>query len=132
MLDNVASGLTHSLRAGVLAQIVGSPLARREKRAVEERAEEAIAFFHLDSYRDRPVGGLPYGVQKRVELARALIARPHPLLLDEPMAGITLTEKRELTGWISASTTGRWRFPACSSAFSTCSRRRWPGRWSRR
>ncbi|WP_298371364.1 ABC transporter ATP-binding protein [Azospirillum sp.] len=102
VLDNVASGLTHSLRAGVLAQIVGSPLARREKRAVEERAEEAIAFFHLDTYRDRPVGGLPYGVQKRVELARALIARPHLLLLDEPMAGMTLTEKRELTGYIRA------------------------------
>ncbi len=102
VIDNVVAGLTHGLRAGVLAQIVATPRARRERAALYERAEEAIAFFHLDAHRDQPAGILPYGIQKRVELARALAGRPHLLLLDEPMAGMTLTEKRELTSYIRA------------------------------
>ncbi|MFD1627696.1 ABC transporter ATP-binding protein [Azospirillum griseum] len=100
VLDNVAAGLTHRLRAGVLAQVIGLPTARRERADAYDRAEALLAFLHLEDARDRPVGTLPYGVQKRVELARALVARPRLLLLDEPMAGMTLTEKQELTGCI--------------------------------
>ncbi len=103
VLDNVAAGLTHRLRAGVLAQVIGLPTARRERADAYDRAEALLAFLHLEDARDRPVGTLPYGVQKRVELARALVARPRLLLLDEPMAGMTLTEKQELTGCIRAA-----------------------------
>nr|WP_271575056.1 ABC transporter ATP-binding protein [Bradyrhizobium sp. CCBAU 11361] len=97
VFDNVLMGLAHRVRTGFLRQIVGSPLARRieaENRAV---AEEVIGFLHLAEVRDRLAGTLPYGAQKRVELARALVAQPRLLLLDEPFAGVTLTEKRELS-----------------------------------
>lgn len=102
VLENVAAGLTFRLRAGALAQAVGLPAARRERAEVYDQAELLLAFLHLEPYRDRPAGDLPYGVQKRVELARALAPRPR-LLLDEPMAGMTLTEKRELAGYIRAA-----------------------------
>lgn len=97
VFDNVLMGLAYRVRAGFLREIVGSPLARRieaENRAV---AEAVIGFLHLSDVHDRIAGTLPYGVQKRVELARALVARPKLLLLDEPFAGATLTEKQELS-----------------------------------
>lgn len=103
VLDNAASALTFRRRAGVLAQMIGLPAARREEAEAYAQAEAALAFLHLEPYRDRPAGTLPYGVQKRVELARALASKPRLLLLDEPMAGMTLTEKRELTGYIRAA-----------------------------
>lgn len=103
VLDNVAAGLTHGLRAGVFAQVAGLPAARRERAAAYEQAERMLAFLHLEEVGGRPAGTLPYGIQKRVELARALVARPRLLLLDEPMAGMTLTEKRELSGYIRAA-----------------------------
>jgi branched-chain amino acid transport system ATP-binding protein len=97
VLDNVMMGLVHRRRAGFLRQIVGSPLAVREESESRAAAEEVIDFLHLTAERDRLAGGLPYGLQKRVELARALVARPKLLLLDEPFAGMTLTEKQELS-----------------------------------
>jgi branched-chain amino acid transport system ATP-binding protein len=57
----------------------------------------------LTSVRDRHVGQLPYGIQKRVEMARALVARPRILLLDEPMAGMTASEKSEMAGYVRAA-----------------------------
>ena len=98
--DNVVMGLSSEIRSGFLGQIIGSPRARREEQRHRAAADEIIAFLHLGEVVERPAGGLPYGIQKRVELARALVARPRVLLLDEPMAGMTLTEKRELTGFI--------------------------------
>ncbi|MDA9409747.1 MULTISPECIES: ABC transporter ATP-binding protein [unclassified Bradyrhizobium] len=97
VFDNVLMGLAHRVRAGFLRQIVGSPLARRVDAENRAAAEEAIGFLHLTAVRDRLAGALPYGLQKRVELARALVARPKLLLLDEPFAGVTLAEKRELS-----------------------------------
>lgn len=97
VFDNVVMGLAHRVRAGFLRQIVGSPLARRIEAENRAAAEEVIRFLHLDGVRDQIAGLLPYGVQKRVELARALVARPKLLLLDEPFAGVTLTEKNELS-----------------------------------
>jgi branched-chain amino acid transport system ATP-binding protein len=62
-----------------------------------------LQFLHLDQSADRPAGSLPYGLQKRVELARALVANPEILLLDEPMAGMTATEKKEMASFIRST-----------------------------
>jgi branched-chain amino acid transport system ATP-binding protein len=97
VLDNVMMGLVHRGRAGFLQQIAGSPRARREEAEKRDAAEEVIDFLHLTGAKERIAGTLPYGLQKRVELARALVARPKLLLLDEPFAGVTLTEKQELS-----------------------------------
>lgn len=103
VLDTVMAGLVHRQSAGLAAQIFGLPAARREAREHRERAEAVIASLDLADVRDRLAGTLPYGVQKRVELARALVARPRLLLLDEPMAGMTATEKQRMSGYIRAA-----------------------------
>ena len=90
VLDNVVMGLTDGVRSGFLGQILGLPLARRE--ALEAWRRAAVAA--------RPVAALPYGLQKRVELARALVAHPRLLLLDEPMAGMTASEKQAMSRFI--------------------------------
>ena len=74
--------------------------ARREDAEIGARVAEVAALLHLEPHLDRPAGKLPYGLQKRVELARALVARPELLLLDEPMAGMTATEKAEMAGFL--------------------------------
>ncbi|GLH75140.1 ABC transporter ATP-binding protein [Bradyrhizobium sp. SSBR45G] len=96
VFDNVLMGLAHRVRTGFIRQLVGSPLARRIEAENRAAAEEVIGFLHLAEVSDRVAGTLPYGLQKRVELARALVARPKLLLLDEPFAGVTLSEKQEL------------------------------------
>jgi branched-chain amino acid transport system ATP-binding protein len=101
--DTVTAGLVDGQSAGLAAQILGLPTARREARAHRERAGAVIARLDLDAVRDRLAGTLPYGVQKRVELARALVARPRLLLLDEPIAGMTATEKQRMSGDIRAA-----------------------------
>jgi branched-chain amino acid transport system ATP-binding protein len=97
VIDNVVMGLVHRRRAGFLRQIVGSRRARQEESESRAAAEEVIDFLHLAEVKEKIAGTLPYGLQKRVELARALVARPKLLLLDEPLAGMTLTEKEELS-----------------------------------
>jgi branched-chain amino acid transport system ATP-binding protein len=103
VLDNIVSGRVAERRANFSEQIVGAPRARREKDDARARANEIVDFFDLRGVRDRFVGTLAYGLQKRVELARALVARPKLLLLDEPMAGMTAAEKREMTGFVRAA-----------------------------
>jgi branched-chain amino acid transport system ATP-binding protein len=88
------------VRSSFLGQIFGIPAAAREEQRHRTAAAEIVEFLDLARVADRIAGGLPYGIQKRVELGRALVAKPKLLLLDEPMAGMTLTEKRELTGFI--------------------------------
>jgi branched-chain amino acid transport system ATP-binding protein len=100
VLDNVTAGLSFRGRAGLLAQVAGLPRARAERRQAREAAEQAIAFFHLEPYAARLAGTLPYGIQKRVELARAMVAHPRLLLLDEPMAGMQRGDKQELARYI--------------------------------
>ncbi|CAA2107605.1 Sulfate/thiosulfate import ATP-binding protein CysA [Methylobacterium bullatum] len=100
VLDTVTAGLVDRQSAGLGAQILGLPHARREARAYRERAEAVIALLDLDAYRDQLAGTLSYGVQKRVELARALAPTPRLLLLDEPMAGMTATEKQRMSEYI--------------------------------
>lgn len=97
VFDNVLMGLAHRVRSGFLRQVVGSPLSRRIEAENRSATNEIIEFLHLDHVQDSLAGTLPYGVQKRVELARALVGRPSLLLLDEPFAGVTQTEKQELS-----------------------------------
>jgi len=103
VLDNVATGRVATVKAGFLEQIVGFGRAGAEARDARGRADAIIAFLDLRAVRDRLVATLPYGLQKRVELARALVARPQLLLLDEPMAGMTATEKQEMSGFVRAA-----------------------------
>lgn len=102
VLDNVLVGRNHFLRAGVLSTCLywTGFGCRSEETAARAAAIEALVTLGLADVMDRPVADLPYGVQKRVELARAMVAEPKLLLLDEPMAGMTLNEKLELAGHI--------------------------------
>jgi branched-chain amino acid transport system ATP-binding protein len=98
--DNVASGLSFATRSTIFEQIFAVGRAAPEARSVREKTERALELLHLTPYRDRLVGGLPYGVQKRIELARAVVAEPRFLLLDEPMAGMTVDDKVEMTEFV--------------------------------
>jgi len=98
--DNVALGLSFAARATIFEQVLGLGRARSELADVKRRTEQALEWLHLEIYRDRLVGALPYGVQKRIELARAIVAEPHFLLLDEPLAGMTLDDKAEMSDFI--------------------------------
>ncbi|MEJ0093558.1 MAG: ABC transporter ATP-binding protein [Methylocella sp.] len=102
-IDNIVAGRVAAGRAGLLEQILGLSRARRERDDGRHRAESLLDFLDLGSIRDRLVGTLPYGVQKRVELARALVAQPSLLLLDEPMAGMTAGEKSEMAHFVRAA-----------------------------
>jgi len=103
VLENVVIGRAAVRHANFVEQIVRLGRARRERADAQRRAEEIIDFLDLRAVRDRWAGTLPYGLQKRVELARALVARPKVLLLDEPMAGMTATEKQEMTRFVRAA-----------------------------
>ncbi len=98
--DNIALGRVHAARASFAEQLLGWGRARREWNAAREEAREAIDLLGLAAVQDRLAGGLPYGLQKRVELGRALVARPGLLLLDEPLAGTTVSEKNEMAALI--------------------------------
>jgi branched-chain amino acid transport system ATP-binding protein len=107
VLDNVAVGLAGSARATFVEQIIGLGRAAAEAAETHQRALETIALLELAAVQDRLVGVLPYGLQKRVDLARALVSHPKIILLDEPMAGMTATEKRQMAQFIR---TARDRF----------------------
>lgn len=103
VVDNIVSGLAYRARSTLVEQVLGIGRAARETREARAAADEVIATLRLEAVRDRRAGTLPYGLQKRVELARALVARPRILLLDEPLAGMTATEKQEMAGFIRAA-----------------------------
>ena len=98
--DNVLQGLAHRRQTSLFSEVFGLPRARRETASHQQQANAVIDFFGLQPVADRPTGDLSYGLQKRAELARALVARPRLLLLDEPMAGMTLADKQRLSGLI--------------------------------
>ena len=98
--DNVAAGLSFASRSTIFEQVLGVGRARSEEAETRRRTDEALDLLHLEPYRDRLVGSLPYGVQKRIELARAAVAEPQFLLLDEPMAGMTMGDKAEMSEFI--------------------------------
>ena len=99
-LDNIMTGRTLHTRTNVLSQALYWGRALREEEAQRRRVEEVIDFLEIQSIRKTPVGRLPYGLQKRVELGRALAAEPELLLLDEPMAGMNVEEKEDMSRFI--------------------------------
>ncbi len=101
VLDNVKLGAHVHLRTNVFQALAYSPAARREERALREEVEKDILeFLEIEHLRRRTVGSLAYGLQKRVELARALAARPRLLLLDEPIAGMNEEETEDMARFI--------------------------------
>jgi branched-chain amino acid transport system ATP-binding protein len=100
VLENVIVGGQLKRQARLFAQALRTPRARREEIAARVQADRVIDLLGIARHRDTVVGELPYGVQKRVELARALVAEPKLVLLDEPMAGMTSEEKQEMSAFI--------------------------------
>jgi branched-chain amino acid transport system ATP-binding protein len=96
VLDNVRVGGHPQTRSDFFSDALHLPWVRREERALERSAREMIHYLDLDAVTDRRVADLPFGTQKRVELARALAARPKLLLLDEPAAGLNHHEVGDL------------------------------------
>ncbi|MEL6519659.1 MAG: ABC transporter ATP-binding protein [Pseudomonadota bacterium] len=100
VLDNMMTGrLIHS-KSNMLRQAIWSGAAEKEETAHREKVEQIIDFLEIQSIRKTPVGRLPYGLKKRVELGRALAAEPKLLLLDEPMAGMNVEEKEDMSRYI--------------------------------
>ena len=99
-LDNIMTGRMLKMRAGLLSQAVYWGPAQREELEHRAFCEKIIDFLEIQAIRKTPVGRLPYGMQKRVELGRALAAEPELLLLDEPMAGMNLEEKQDMCRFI--------------------------------
>jgi branched-chain amino acid transport system ATP-binding protein len=100
VLDNLMLGRHVHMRSGVLASFVYWGLAQKEEVAHRKRAEDIIDFLKIQDLRRRPTGSLPYGLQKRVELGRALAMDPRILLLDEPMGGCNHEEKEDMARFI--------------------------------
>jgi branched-chain amino acid transport system ATP-binding protein len=96
VLDNVMVGATTHRRSSVLAAMLGSPTADNDERALRDRATAQLEALGIGHVAERIPGQLPYGVQKRVALARALVAEPKLLLLDEPASGLSSDEMNEL------------------------------------
>ena len=99
-LDNIMTGRLTHMKTGLLSQAFWLGRAQREETANREVVERIIDFLEIQSIRKTPVGRLPYGLQKRVELGRALAAEPSLLLLDEPMAGMNVEEKEDMSRFI--------------------------------
>lgn len=100
VVDNILTGFSRHVRTTFLEQSLRLPRARREEQDLQVRAETIMDFLELQRYRHTIVGSLPYGVQKRVELGRALASSPKLLLLDEPLAGMNSEEKLEMSEFI--------------------------------
>jgi len=101
VLDNIKLGAHCHLRTGVLAAMAYGPGARAEEAALRDEVErEIIDFLEIEHLRGRAVASLSYGLQKRVELARALAMRPRLLLLDEPIAGMNEEETEDMARFI--------------------------------
>jgi len=99
-LDNIMTGRNLKMKVNFLLQALHIGPARREEMEHRQFVEQVIDFLEIQAIRKTPVGRLPYGLQKRVELGRALAAEPDLLLLDEPMAGMNTEEKEDMSRFI--------------------------------
>ncbi len=99
-LGNIMVGRTQKMHANFFSQAVYWKLSEKEEIEHREAAERIIDFLEIENIRKQPAGVLPYGLQKRVELGRALASEPKLLLLDEPMAGMNLEEKEDIARFI--------------------------------
>jgi len=100
VIDNIMTGRTLKIKSGILMQALRWGPAEREELAHREFVEHIIDFLEIQAHRKTPVGQLPYGLQKRVDLGRALAMEPQVLLLDEPMAGMNVEEKQDMSRFI--------------------------------
>ena len=100
VLDNVMTGSLTQMKAGILSQALWRGKAEKEEVENREICEKVIDFLEIQHIRKTPVARLPYGLKKRVELARALASEPKLLLLDEPMAGMNVEEKEDMSRFI--------------------------------
>ena len=99
-LDNIMTGRNLKMKKNVFWQAFYFGPARKEEMEHREVVEKMISFLEIEAIRKTQVGQLPYGLQKRVELARALVSEPDLLLLDEPMAGMNHEEKEDMCRYI--------------------------------
>ena len=100
VLDNIMTGRNLRMKSNLLLQALRWGPAEREEMVHRRKVEEIIDFLEIQPYRKTPVGQLPYGLQKRVDLGRALAMEPQVLLLDEPMAGMNMEEKQDMCRFI--------------------------------
>ncbi|NVO55986.1 ABC transporter ATP-binding protein [Rhodobacteraceae bacterium B1Z28] len=100
VLDNVMTGRLNYMKTNILQQAIWRGKAEAEETKNREAVEKMIDFLEIQHIRKTPVSRLPYGLKKRVELARALAAEPKLLLLDEPMAGMNVEEKEDMSRFI--------------------------------
>ncbi|MCY4445930.1 MAG: ABC transporter ATP-binding protein [Rhodobacteraceae bacterium] len=100
VLDNIMTGRSTFMKSSLLSQLIWWGRAEKEETQNRIIVEKIISFLEIESIRKTPVGRLSYGLQKRVELARALAAEPQLLLLDEPMAGMNNEEKEDMCRFI--------------------------------
>ena len=100
VLDNIMTGRLNAMKTGWLAQSIWLGPAKKEEAIHRQKVEEIIDFLEIQAIRKIAVSRLPYGLKKRVELARALAAEPSLLLLDEPMAGMNVEEKEDMSRFI--------------------------------
>ena len=100
VIDNIMTGRNLKIKSGLLMQALRLGPAQREEEFHREKVERIIDFLEIQAFRKTPVGQLPYGLQKRVDLGRALAMEPQVLLLDEPMAGMNVEEKQDMCRFI--------------------------------
>jgi branched-chain amino acid transport system ATP-binding protein len=100
VLDNIMTGRNLMMKTNIFQQALYWGATEREELLHREAVEQIIDFLEIQAYRRIPVGRLPYGLQKRVDLARALATEPKLLLLDEPMAGMNVEEKQDMCRFI--------------------------------
>ena len=101
VLDNLLLARHCHKRSNLLSETLFTRGVRRQEIESREKAEEIIDFLELEAFRDQIVASLPYGIQKIVELGRALTMEPELLLLDEPSSGMNIEESEDLTHWIT-------------------------------
>jgi branched-chain amino acid transport system ATP-binding protein len=100
VIDNIMTGRNLKIKSNILLQALRIGPAQREEIQHREKVERIIDFLEIQAHRKTPVGQLPYGLQKRVDLGRALAMEPQVLLLDEPMAGMNVEEKQDMCRFI--------------------------------